>query len=277
MARIRTIKPEFWGDEKLSPCSPMTRLVFLGLISMADDAGRVVDNVKVIDAFIFPETSETCRGSVDELSAMGRIRRGKTASGQSIIEITNWSAHQKIEKPNLRAAFPEIVATKEVAEIPRPVGEASGNDRGSVGEASSNHTNDLRPSTNDRRPTTDDPLPGGAKKPRAARPQKAVKDKEPAPHWVRDFGQWWVEHVGAVDFARLGKEGKSAFDTFGLSRMIEGAKIYNDPQEGPPRKHWLDFLGNCAFWVQLAEMPMVDANGNETARMKRIPTKPRVA
>lgn len=163
MARIRTIKPEFWGDEKLAPCSPMTRLVFLGLISMADDAGRVVDNVKVIDAFIFPETSETCRGSVDELSAMGRIRRGKTASGQRIIEITNWSAHQKIEKPNLRAAFPEIVATKEVAEIPRPVGEASGNDRGSVGEASSNHTNDLRPSTNDRRPTTDDPLPRGGK------------------------------------------------------------------------------------------------------------------
>ena len=56
-----------------------------------------------------------------------------------------------------------------------------------------------------------------------------------------------------------------------------GATVYNDPQEGPPRKHWLDFLGNCAFWVQLAEMPMVDANGNETARMKRIPTKPRVA
>lgn len=86
MARIRTIKPEFWGDEKLAPCSPITRLVFLGLISMADDAGRVVDNVKVIDAFVFPETSETCRGSIDELSAMGRIRRGKTASGQRIIE-----------------------------------------------------------------------------------------------------------------------------------------------------------------------------------------------
>ena len=114
-------------------------------------------------------------------------------------------------------------------------------------------------------------------KPPRSRPLKAVKDKEPAPHWVRDFGQWWVEHVGAVDFARLGKEAKSAFDTFGLERMIAGATVYNDPQEGPPRKHWLDFLGNCAFWVQLAEMPMVDANGNETARMKRIPTKPRVA
>ena len=134
MARIRTIKPEFWGDEKLAPCSPITRLVFLGLISMADDAGRVVDNVKVIDAFVFPETSETCRGSIDELSAMGRIRRGKTASGQRIIEIANWHAHQKIEKPNLRAAFPEIVEEQGVSGIPRNVGETSGKERGNVGE-----------------------------------------------------------------------------------------------------------------------------------------------
>lgn len=43
MARIRTIKPEFWSDEKLSPLAPIDRLTFLGLISMADDYGRVHD------------------------------------------------------------------------------------------------------------------------------------------------------------------------------------------------------------------------------------------
>lgn len=160
MPRIRTIKPEFWGDEKLAPCSVTTRLVFLGLISMADDAGRVVDNPKVIDAFIFPETSETCRGSVDDLVAMGRLRRGRTASGQRILEIANWTAHQKIEKPNLRGSLPpialEVVESQDVTEIPRLVVDASGGNRGSAGEASQNHTNDQRPTTVDQRPTTDD-------------------------------------------------------------------------------------------------------------------------
>ncbi len=111
MARIRTIKPEFWGDEKLAPLSPITRLVFLGLISMADDKGRLGDNLKRIDAFIFPESSETCRGSLDELSVIGRIRRGVTASGQSIIELSNWH-HQKIERPNYLGALGDI--TQEV-------------------------------------------------------------------------------------------------------------------------------------------------------------------
>lgn len=269
MARIRTIKPEFWGDEKLAPCSPMTRLVFLGLISMADDAGRVVDNVKVIDAFIFPETSETCRGSVDELSAMGRIRRGKTASGQRIIEITNWSAHQKIEKPNLRAAFPEIVATKEVAEIPQSIGEASGNDRGSVGEASSNHTNDLRPSTNDRRPTTDDPLPSGAKKPRAARPRKTSAEKAPVPNWVAELQDWWAKNIGAVAHGTLGRYAKPIHDTYGPDVIRDVAKVYFSDDEGPRYKTVPDFFTNFAHWHAIHLEPMV-RDGLPTARAERI-------
>lgn len=79
MARIRSIKPEFWADEKLSPLDPITRLVFLGLISMADDAGRLVDNVKQIDALVFPETSDSARESLATLSRIGRIQRGKDA------------------------------------------------------------------------------------------------------------------------------------------------------------------------------------------------------
>jgi hypothetical protein len=137
VARIRTIKPEFWGDEKLAPLPPLTRLVFLGLISMADDRGRLTDNQKRIDAFIFPETSDTTRDSIEELLAIGRIRRGLTASGQRIIEITNWR-HQKIEKPNYLGALPDIVQelTADSPTSRGSVGEASGNDRGGVGDVS---------------------------------------------------------------------------------------------------------------------------------------------
>ena len=142
MARIRTIKPEFWADEKIGPLDPTTRLVFLGLWSMADDAGRLIDSDKQIDAFIFPYTSETCRRSIDELESIGRIRRGMTQSGQRVIQIVNWH-HQKIDKPNKKAQLPPIV-------------EPSSNDRRHVDDSSALHTVLPVPATVVSVPTTEE-------------------------------------------------------------------------------------------------------------------------
>jgi hypothetical protein len=41
VSRIRTIKPELWDDELLGSCSISARLLFIGLISNADDEGRL--------------------------------------------------------------------------------------------------------------------------------------------------------------------------------------------------------------------------------------------
>ena len=71
MARIRTIKPEFWQDEKLAPLESIHRLVFLGLISHADDAGRLVDNIKALDGMIFPSTDDSSRESLETLATPG--------------------------------------------------------------------------------------------------------------------------------------------------------------------------------------------------------------
>ena len=75
MPRIRTIKPEFFGDEKLAPLTPTARLTFIGLIAMADDAGRLVDNTKTIDGFVFPETDDTVAESLDRLAELGQLGR----------------------------------------------------------------------------------------------------------------------------------------------------------------------------------------------------------
>lgn len=40
MARIRTLKPEFWDHAQLNRASLLARLTFVGLISLADDQGR---------------------------------------------------------------------------------------------------------------------------------------------------------------------------------------------------------------------------------------------
>lgn len=150
MPRIRTIKPEFFQDEKMAPLSPIDRFVFLGLISMADDAGRLLDNVKVIDAFIFPDTDHSARESLMKLSGIARIRRGTTASGQRVIQIANWERHQRVQHPQLAAALPELVADAEDTDDHEPLM----NDSGGAHEPLAPRTYDLRPTINDQRPTT---------------------------------------------------------------------------------------------------------------------------
>lgn len=137
MPRIRTIKPEFWSDEKMSELSAIDRLVFLGLIGMADDYGRLHDNIKVIDAFIFPNSSETVRESVANLSRIGRIRRGNASNGAKVIEIVNWSKHQRVDKPQNHLALPKIdhVAPKTIKNIGDvPIPESFANHSGTIPE-----------------------------------------------------------------------------------------------------------------------------------------------
>jgi 5-methylcytosine-specific restriction endonuclease McrA len=125
MARIRTIKPEFWQDEKLAPLSPITRLVFLGLISQADDAGRLVDSPRLLNGLLFSQTEDDCVESLGELNDIGVIDRGLTASGQGVIQIVGWEKHQRIEKPNMAAALPiPIASTTRRRKIPERLREA---------------------------------------------------------------------------------------------------------------------------------------------------------
>jgi hypothetical protein len=144
MARIRTIKPEFWGDEKMAALDPLTRLVFLGLISLADDRGRLLDNLKFLDGQLFPVSDESCAKPLDTLAALLRIQRYTSESGQSLIQIVNWGRHQKVDKPSKYS-------------LPAPPGRSdlSSRDTREVLATDSRETRaptyDLRPTTSDRR------------------------------------------------------------------------------------------------------------------------------
>jgi hypothetical protein len=100
MARYRTVKPEFWTSEQVMECSPITRLMFIGVWNFADDAGRMPLSVKAIKAQVFPSddvTSETIRGMIDELSSNGLIKI-YSIDGKEYLQVTGWH-HQKIDKP----------------------------------------------------------------------------------------------------------------------------------------------------------------------------------
>ena len=57
MARIRTIKPEFWTSEQVVECSPTARLLFIGLWNFCDDAGNQPASAKQSRCRFFPATT----------------------------------------------------------------------------------------------------------------------------------------------------------------------------------------------------------------------------
>lgn len=101
MARIRTIKPTFWEDELVGSMSTRTRLVFVGLFSLADDAGRLRGNAAWIRSQLFAYDEDTTAAAVEaslrELHNARRIRL--YGNGQRYVEVTNFLKHQRIQKP----------------------------------------------------------------------------------------------------------------------------------------------------------------------------------
>jgi hypothetical protein len=103
VARIRSIKPEFWSSEQVMECSPTSRLLFIGLWNFCDDGGNHVDSAKTIKAEIFPGddiSSTDVRRMLDELSSNGLIVY-YTHENKTFLHVTGWH-HQKIDRPTMK-------------------------------------------------------------------------------------------------------------------------------------------------------------------------------
>jgi hypothetical protein len=102
MARIRTIKPEYWSDERMATVSLEARLLFLGLLNLADDEGRLRGHPALIRGALFPYdnlNNAQVDGWLEELAASGRIQRYRV-DGESYVWVRNFEKHQKIDRPS---------------------------------------------------------------------------------------------------------------------------------------------------------------------------------
>jgi len=139
MARIRTIKPEFWLNEQLAACSEHARLLAIALLNIADDEGYFKANVKLIRAACFPfdDDSMTCHGSIQELSRIGYIEVRTMPCGREIGRVVTFLEHQRIEKkkPSTLSDDFDKSAIKETA-IPGRVTDESRNNPGQVADES---------------------------------------------------------------------------------------------------------------------------------------------
>lgn len=108
MPRIRSIKPEFWTSEDVAECSPIARLLFIGLWTHSDDAGIHPAKPKRVKMEIFPAdpfTSEEILEWIEELKQATLIEEYEV-DGQTYWRVTGWS-HQKIERPSYRFPLPD--------------------------------------------------------------------------------------------------------------------------------------------------------------------------
>jgi hypothetical protein len=99
MARIRSIKPEFFSDEKIMELSPTARLAFIGLWCYADDSGNQDASVKQTHARIFPGDSVNVESCVAELLTHGLLME-YSVNGSRYWNIPNFRKHQKINRPS---------------------------------------------------------------------------------------------------------------------------------------------------------------------------------
>lgn len=109
MARIRTIKPDFWTDEKLTECSMSARLLFIGMLNFADDNGNLVASAKKLKMQVFPADNIECQSLLDELIAQGVVIQ-YSVSGEEYLHIKGFKKHQVINRPSKsNIPQPEII------------------------------------------------------------------------------------------------------------------------------------------------------------------------
>jgi hypothetical protein len=102
MARIRTIKPEFPQSESMGRVSREARLCFILLFTLADDAGRLRGNSRMLASLLYPyddDAKNHIDGWLNDLHSNGCIQRYEV-EGDQYIQICKWLIHQKIDKPS---------------------------------------------------------------------------------------------------------------------------------------------------------------------------------
>lgn len=178
MARIRTIKPEFPQSESMGRCSRDARLCFVMLWTIADDAGRLRGNSRMLASLLFPYDDDA-KKLIDRWLAELERERCVTryeVDGDAYLQINEWVKHQKIDRPTPSKIAPPSSAREDSRGIEKG-SEASALDQGrDQGEEGT------KPAAARRAASTAKPPTSGFEAFYAAYPRK-VKPKDARKAW----------------------------------------------------------------------------------------------
>lgn len=105
MPRIRTIKPEFFTSLTVASLTPEQRLTFIGLWTHVDDAGRAIDDARLVKAALWPLDDRLAADVDDDLWALteASLIVRYTLKERSFLAVRNWVEHQRINRPTVSA------------------------------------------------------------------------------------------------------------------------------------------------------------------------------
>ncbi len=109
MARIRTIKPEFWTSEQIVECSTNARLLFIGMWNFCDDRGIHPASVRRLKMEIFPG-DDFALGDVEAMVQelmRNRLVTEYCVENEAFWLVSGFEKHQKIDRPTYRFPLPD--------------------------------------------------------------------------------------------------------------------------------------------------------------------------
>jgi hypothetical protein len=135
MARIRTIKPEFFTSEDIVGLSPMARLLYIALWCEADKEGRLVWKPVTFKLRYLPGDACDARALCQEIVDAGLV----VLYGEGYAYIPSFKAHQHINPRESESQLPDPASTREarVATRQARVSDAQGGREGKGKEGDS--------------------------------------------------------------------------------------------------------------------------------------------
>lgn len=136
MARIRTIKPEFWDSPSTAKASPWARLLFIAMWNWADDYGRGTANLKEMEGFAFPHDDAFTDSSGNTVHFRSLVAEVSECFGvvfyevdkRPYYEIPTWDLHQRNERRSKQSKYPAPNPDMGEQEEKGPVAEIPCND-----------------------------------------------------------------------------------------------------------------------------------------------------
>ena len=131
MARIRTIKPEFFTSEDIVALGPWARLLYVALWCEADREGRMLWKPRTFKMRYFPADDIDVQGLCAELTSAGLV----VLYGDGLAYIPSFSRHQHVNPRESKSELPDPppVDNSRVIHASARVSDAQGGREGREG------------------------------------------------------------------------------------------------------------------------------------------------
>lgn len=259
MARIRSMKPEFWIDEKLAnSTSRDARLMYIGLWNLADEHSRLRGSPAYIKGQLFTYdddlTPSVVGRLVDELETAGAVERYEV-DGETYIYLPKLARHQRLEPDKVPSRLPSPPLN---------------------GHQSEPRANESAPISDESAPRTEDHallyVAGYREHVAGSRGKELVAQKRATttPDPAVAFDEFWKIYPRREAKAAARKAWDKAIKRADPGAITEGARRYRDDPGRDPK-----FTAHAATWLNADRwtdepLPRGSPNGRPSTTDQRV-------